>query len=258
MSIYLKNTKKIKKSPKKVEPAVKPNKPIKPSKNTSDVTETLTEDQIKDALESNDAMDLPQQPEQQLNPMIIPEFFNNLRNNYYVANKIIWLTGEIVWEVVTEVMKRLNFYDDGSKEPITIYLSSPGGMCDAGWALVDMIEKLKSKHIEINTICAGSCSSMAAIILAAGTKGHRYAFPSSRIMIHQAGFGMIGPGGKLDEVANEVRELQYWTDLTVKYLSKITKKKTVDIQKALGYDNYMSAADAKKFGIVDKVGVVLS
>lgn len=195
---------------------------------------------------------------QQINPMIIPDFFNNIRNNYYAGNKIIWLTGEIMWENVTEVMKKLSFYDDDTKDPIYIYISSPGGLCDAGWALVDMIEKLKSKKIEVNTICAGSCSSMASVILAAGTKGHRYAFPSSRIMIHQAGFGLFGPGGKLDEMANEVRELQYWTDLTAKYFAKVTNKNVKEIQKALSYDNYMSTNEAKKFGIIDKIDVVFA
>ena len=55
-------------------------------------------------------------------------------------------------------MRRLNFYDDGTKDPITLYVASPGGECDAGWALIDMIEKLKKKGIKIRTICAGSCS----------------------------------------------------------------------------------------------------
>lgn len=193
-----------------------------------------------------------------VNPMVIPDIFNNIRNNYYVGNRIIWLAGEIDWPVIVEVMKRLNFYEDGTKEPIYIYISSDGGRCDAGWALIDMIEKVKSKGIPVYTICAGSCSSMGAVILSSGSKGCRFAFPSSRIMIHQAGFGMFGPGGKLDEMANEVRELQYWTDLTAKYFAKVSGKSVKECQKALAYDNYMSAKDAKKFGIIDKVDVVLA
>lgn len=55
------------------------------------------------------------------------------------------MTGEIDWPVITEVMKRLNFYEDGSKDPIYIYISSPGGLCDAGWALIDMIEKSRRR-----------------------------------------------------------------------------------------------------------------
>lgn len=246
MSIYSKSTKKT----KKPAPSKKPKVKVVPKPEPDEVTEDQAD--IAEALANGEM------PQQQINPMIVPEFFNNIRNNYYVANKIIWLTGEITWENVPDILKRLNFADDDTKEPVTIYISSPGGMCDAGWAIVDMIEKLKSKKIEVRTICAGSCSSMAAVILASGTKGQRYAFPSSRIMIHQAGFGLFGPGGKLDEMANEVRELQYWTDLTAKYFSKVCKKNIKDVQKALSYDNYMNATEAKKFGIIDKVDTVLA
>lgn len=193
---------------------------------------------------------------QALNPMIIPDFFNNIRNNYYVSNKIMWITGFIEWGLITEVCKRLNFYDDGTKSPITLYIASPGGECDAGWALIDMMEKLKKKGITIRTICAGSCSSMAAVILAAGTKGERYAFPSSRIMIHQAGIELTG--GKLDDIANTTKELQYWTDLSAKYISKVSGKKLQEVEKELCYDNYMTPNEAKKFGIIDKVDVVLA
>lgn len=191
-----------------------------------------------------------------MNPLFIPDFFNNIRNNYFVGNRIIWLTMDIEWPVITEVMKRLAFYEDGTKEPIYIYIASNGGLCDAGWALIDMIEKVKKKGIVVNTICAGSCSSMAAVILASGTKGHRYAFPSSRIMIHQAGVGFTG--GKLDEVEISVKELQYWTDLSAKYLSKVSKKKIKDVEKAMSYDHYMTADEAKKFGIIDKIDTVIA
>lgn len=194
--------------------------------------------------------------QQQINPMIIPDFFNNIRNNYYVANKIIWLTGYIEWGLITEVLRRLNFYNDGTKDPITIYIASPGGECDAGWALIDMIEKIKKSGTPVYTICAGSCSSMAAVILSAGSKGYRYAFPSARIMIHQAGIDITG--GKLDDIANTTKELQYWTDISAKYLSKVTGKSVSVVEKELCYDNYMSAAEAKKFGLIDKVDVYMA
>lgn len=241
MSIYSKDTK-------------KKTKTTKPKKKEPDVELEFSPEGVE-ALQDGDIQEAVQQG---INPMAIPDLFNNIRNNYYVGNRIIWLTGEIDWPVITEVMKYLNFYEDGSKDPIYIYISSPGGLCDAGWALIDMIEKIKKKGIDVYTICAGSCSSMAAVILAAGTKGCRYAFPSSRIMIHQAGSGWFGPGGKLDEMANEVRELQYWTDLTAKYFAKVSGKSIKDCQKSLSYDNYMSAPEAKKFGIIDKVDVVLA
>lgn len=259
MSIYLKDTKKKKKEkPNKIVKPKKPKKPVKvvvePEKKSDLVNENqeLTEEQMKMLQEG----EIPMAIQQQLNPMIIPDFFNNIRNNYYVANKIVWLCGFIEWPIITEVMRRLNFYDDGTKTPITLYIASPGGECDAGWALIDLMNEIKKHGTPIRTICAGSCSSMAAIILAAGSKGERYAFPSSRIMIHQAGVELTG--GKLDDIANTTQELQYWTDITAKYLAKVTGKSVKDVEEELCYDNYMSATEAKKFGIIDKVDVFMS
>lgn len=240
MSICSKNLKK-KKKPNEKPKKIKPDTDIEVS---TDVVEAVADGDAEAAIAAG------------VNPMVIPGFFNNIRGNYYDGNRIIWLTQDIDWPCITEVMQRLNFYDDGTKNPVYIYVASPGGLCDAGWALIDMIEAIKKKGIEVNTICAGSCSSMAAVILASGTKGHRYAFPSSRIMIHQAGIALCC--GKLDEMANEVRELQYWTDLCVKQLSKVCNKPEKDVEKAMTYDNYMSAKEAVKFGIIDKVKVVLA
>lgn len=233
----------------------KKTKDKKPKKGNPDIdTETVSTD-AAEAVAEGDAETALQQG---VSPMVIPGFFNNIRGNYYDGNRIIWLTDEISWLVITDVLQKLNFYDDTTKEPIYIYIASPGGLCDAGWALIDMIEAFKKKGYVINTICAGSCSSMAALILSAGTKGHRFAFPSSRIMIHQAGIGGWGLTGKTDEIANEVRELQYWTDLSAKYLGKVTNKTEKDVINAMNYDNYMSAKDALKFGIIDKIKVVLA
>ena len=250
MSICSKDTKKKKKITKK-----KLVKVVKVDKDKNVIVkkgEDVSDKQIEETLKE----DVQPTPQEKLNPMIIPDFFNNIRNNYYVANKIIWLTGIIEWNIITEVLRRLNFYNDGTKEPITLYVSSPGGECDAGWALIDMIEKIKKSGTVVRTICAGSCSSMASVILAAGSKGERYAFPSARIMIHQAGIELTG--GKLDDMANLTKELKYWTDMTAKYLSKISGKKIADVEKELCYDNYMTTTEAKKFGIIDKVDVFMA
>ena len=250
MSISLKDTKK-KKNPNKKK--IEKKEPIKPMKKKDAIEQPeLTPDQVE-ALQEGEPNAMAQQ---QINPMIIPDFFNNIRNNYYVANKIIWIAGFIEWNIIIEAMRRLNFYDDGTKEPITLYIASPGGECDAGWALIDLMNEIKKHGTPIRTICAGSCSSMAAVILAAGSKGERYAFPSSRIMIHQAGIELTG--GKLDDIANTTKELQYWTDISAKYLAKVTGKSVKDVEKELCYDNYMSATEAKKFGIIDKVDVFMA
>lgn len=253
MSIFSKGTKISKpKKDNKVEPKKAPNVKPDTKENATKDNEELTDEQME-TLQNGGVTEAQMQ---QLNPMVIPDYFTNIRNNYYVANKIIWLTGFIEWPVITEVMRRINFYDDGSKDPITLYLSSPGGECDAGWALIDMIEKVKKHGVTVRTICAGSCSSMAAVILAAGTKGERYAFPSSRIMIHQAGIELTG--GKLDDIANTTKELQYWTDISAKYISKVSGKSVKEVEKELCYDNFMSANEAKKFGLIDKIDVYMA
>jgi ATP-dependent Clp protease protease subunit len=188
---------------------------------------------------------------QQVNLGELGNYFDVVRNNYFEANRVIFIVGPITWEIGIHVIQKLAFYDDDSKRPVTIYISSPGGECDAGFAIIDCINELKRKEIEINTICFGSCSSMASVILASGTIGHRYAFPSSRIMIHQA--GIEATGGKLNDINIIQHELQVWTDNMNKIFKKQTGKDLDELKALTSYDNYMSAAEAKKLGLIDKV-----
>jgi ATP-dependent Clp protease protease subunit len=233
MSICSKDTKKLKKKKEKDQPKQMPEEGV----------EALVDGDVEKAEEVG------------VDPMAIPDYFNNIRNNYFVANRVIWLTDDIEWPIVTDVLKRLAFADDKTGDPIWLFIGSCGGLCDAGMALVDMIERLKKKKVVVNTVCVGSCSSMAAVILASGTKGHRYAYPSSRIMIHQA--RMMMAGGSYDEMQNEANELRYWTETIAKSFAKVSGKPIKEIEKAMSYDNYMSAQDAKKFGLVDKVEAVI-
>lgn len=192
-----------------------------------------------------------EEEQQEVDLGTIGNYFDVVRNNYFEANRVIFLVGPITWEIGIQVIQKLSFYGNTAKEPITIYISSPGGECDAGFAIIDCINELKRKNIEVNTICIGSCSSMASVILANGTIGHRYAFPSSRIMIHQA--GIEAAGGKLKDIQIIQHELQVWTDNMNKIFKKQTGK-TVDELKALtSFDNYMSASEAKKLGLIDQV-----
>ena len=180
-------------------------------------------------------------------------YFEQLRNNYYEIKRTLWVVGPITWEIAIKVIQRLSFYRNQTeiKDPVTIYLSSPGGECDAGFAIVDCIEELKKFGVEVHTVCCGSCSSMASVILASGTKGHRYAFPSSRIMIHQAGIELVG--GKLRDIEIVHKELQVWTDNMNKIFKRQTGKNLDELKKLIEYDNYMSASEAKKLGLVDKI-----
>jgi ATP-dependent Clp protease protease subunit len=194
----------------------------------------------------------PNEPEMQpVNLGDLGNYFDVARNNYFEANRVIFMNGPITWELGIHIIQKLCFYDDGSKNPITIYISSPGGECDAGFAIIDCINELKRKEIEVHTICIGSCSSMASVILASGTIGHRYAFPSSRIMIHQA--GIEATGGKLNDINIIQHELQVWTDNMNKIFKKQTGKDLDELKTLTSYDNYMSASEAKKLGLIDKV-----
>lgn len=194
----------------------------------------------------------PEQAEgQPVNLGELGNYFDVVRNNYFEVNRVIFIIGPITWENMIHVIQKLSFYDDGSKNPITIYISSPGGECDAGFAVIDCMNKLKSKGIVINTICMGSCSSMASVILASGTIGNRYAFPSSRIMIHQA--GIEATGGKLQDIQIIQHELQVWTDCMNKIFKKQTNKTIDELKQLTSFDNYMSATEAKRIGLVDHV-----
>lgn len=194
----------------------------------------------------------PEQAEgQPVNLGELGNYFDIVRNNYFEVNRVIFIIGPITWENMIHVIQKLSFYDDGSKNPITIYISSPGGECDAGFAVIDCMNKLKSKGIVINTICMGSCSSMASVILASGTIGNRYAFPSSRIMIHQA--GIEATGGKLQDIQIIQHELQVWTDCMNKIFKKQTNKTIDELKQLTSFDNYMSATEAKRIGLVDHV-----
>lgn len=191
--------------------------------------------------------------QQQIDIGQLTGYFENMRNNYFEIKRCIWLVGHIDWFTAIRLIQRLNCYDTKEKEPITIYLSSPGGDCDAGFAILDVMDELKRKGIVINTIACGSCSSMASVILANGTIGHRYAFPSSRIMIHQAGIVAEGFAGKLKDVSILQKELQNWTDSMNKVFKKQTGKTSDELRELTAFDNFMSASEAKKLGLIDKV-----
>lgn len=221
-------------------------------KNTFNNDEETPEQQIP-GNGTVDPADGEQQEMQQLSLGEMGNYFDILRNNYFEVKRCIWLVGPIDWPIAIHMIQRLSFYNDDTKEPVTIYLSSPGGECDAGFAVLDVMNELKRNGIVINTIACGSCSSMASVILANGTIGHRYAFPSARIMIHQAGIVADGFAGKLKDVSILQKELQNWTDNMNKVFKKQTGKTTEELKELTAFDNFMSAAEAKKIGLIDKV-----
>ena len=135
------------------------------------------------------------------------------------------------------------------KKDIHLYINSPGGSVTAGLAIYDTIQFLTC---DVNTYCIGQAASMGAVLLAAGTKSKRYALPNARIMIHQPWGGVQGQATDISIQAKEILRLK---DRLNEILAKHTGKSVDDIGKSTDRDNFMSADEAKAFGLVDQVVV---
>lgn len=226
----------------------------KPQELTKEELEKLSPEELQKILEAQQA-----EVEQTLDLGALPgDYFINARTNFFEFNNVIWIADVIDRMQALGVIQRLLFLasqiEDKTK-PIRIFLSSPGGECNAGFAIIDAMEEVKKKGLIIETVAIADCCSMASVILAAGTKGHRYAYPSTRIMIHES--GVMETGGKLTDMRTVTKELQISTDLLAKIYAKNSGKTIDECKEAMNHDNYMSAPEAKKFGLIDKVKVPL-
>jgi ATP-dependent Clp protease protease subunit len=133
------------------------------------------------------------------------------------------------------------------KKDIHLYINSPGGSVTAGLAIYDTVQFMTC---DVNTYCIGQAASMGAVLLAAGTKGKRYALPNARIMIHQPWGGAQGTASDISIQAKEILRLK---DRLNEILAKHTGKSVEDISHSTDRDNFMSADEAKAFGLVDQV-----
>ena len=136
--------------------------------------------------------------------------------------------------------------EDPDKD-VYLYINSPGGVVTAGLAIYDTMQYIKPK---ISTICIGQASSMAALLLAAGTHGKRFALPNARIMIHQPLGGVQGQATDIDIQAKEIMRMR---DLLNDILSKHTGQKIETISRDTDRDNFMYPHQAKEYGIIDDV-----
>lgn len=165
-----------------------------------------------------------------------------------LKDRIIFIGGPIDDEVANLVMAQLLFLDaEDPKKDISIYINSPGGVVTAGMAIYDTIQYVKS---DISTICIGQAASAAAILLAAGTKGKRFALPQSRVMIHQV---MGGAEGQATDVEIQTREILRIKKAINEILAKHTGKTISQVEKDTDRDFYMTASEAKKYGLIDEV-----
>ncbi|MCS7164102.1 MAG: ATP-dependent Clp endopeptidase proteolytic subunit ClpP [Thermodesulfovibrio sp.] len=165
-----------------------------------------------------------------------------------LKDRIIFIGTEINDQVANVVIAQLLFLqtEDPDKD-IHIYINSPGGMVSSGLAIYDTMQYVKP---DIATYCIGQASSMACILLAAGTKGKRFALPHSRIMIHQPIGGFYGQATDVEIHAREILKMK---DLLNRILAKHTGQPVEKIQKDTERDFFMSAEEAKNYGIVDEV-----
>jgi ATP-dependent Clp protease protease subunit len=165
-----------------------------------------------------------------------------------LMDRIVFLGASISDEVANIVIAQLLFLDaDNPEKDINMYINSPGGLVHSGLAIYDTMQHVRAP---INTICMGMAASMGAFLLAAGTRGKRGALPHSRIMIHQPSGGSQGSAADIEIAAREILH----TRATMNRLFAMHTGQPVEvIERDVDRDRYMSAEEAKAYGIIDQV-----
>ncbi|MDD2565361.1 MAG: ATP-dependent Clp protease proteolytic subunit [Candidatus Gracilibacteria bacterium] len=165
-----------------------------------------------------------------------------------LEDRVIFLGDAIDNMVANTVIAQLLFLEKiDPKAPITIYVNTPGGHVTAGLAIYDVMQYVSC---DVITVCVGLAASMGSIILAGGTKGKRYSLPHSEIMIHQPLGGAEGQATDIRIAAEHIIETG---EILYGILAKHTGKDIKTIEKDCDRDNYMSADDALKYGLIDKI-----
>lgn len=165
-----------------------------------------------------------------------------------LEDRVIFISGEINDDLANTVVAQLIYLE--SKDPakdISLYINSPGGSVSAGLAIYDTMQYIRC---DVATICIGFAASMGAFLLSSGTKGKRFSLPNSEIMIHQV---LGGSQGQASDVEIHTRQLLKMKHKLNSILAENTGKDISEVEKACERDNYMSAEEAKAYGIVDEV-----
>ncbi len=165
-----------------------------------------------------------------------------------LRERIVFLAGPIDDNVANIVIAQLLFLEaEDPKKDITLYINSPGGQIQSGLAIVDAMHHIKP---DVATVCVGMAASMGAIILSQGMKGKRYALPNAEVMIHQPLTGVEGQASDIVITANHIIRLK---EKLTKMLSEATGQDYKKVEKDKDRDYWMSADEAKKYGIVDVI-----
>ena len=165
-----------------------------------------------------------------------------------LKDRIVFLGSAIDDDVANLVIAQLLFLDaEDPEKDISLYINSPGGVVTSGLAIYDTIQFLKP---DVNTICIGQAASMGAVLLSAGKKGKRFALPNSRIMIHQPSGGTQGQAADIRIQAEEILRMK---ERLNQIMVKHTGQKIATLEKDMDRDYFMSAEEAKTYGIIDDI-----
>ena len=165
-----------------------------------------------------------------------------------LKERIVFLTGEVNDEVASLICAQLLFLEaENPEKEISFYINSPGGVVTSGLAILDTMNYIKCP---VSTVCMGQACSMGSLLLTCGEKGRRFALPNARVMIHQPSGGFQGQATDIEIHAKEILDIK-------KRLNQIYVEQTGQslktIEAAMERDNFMTAEEAKKFGLIDAV-----
>lgn len=165
-----------------------------------------------------------------------------------LEDRIIFLSGEVTDEMANSIVAQLIFLEakDATKD-ISLYINSPGGSVTAGMAIYDTMNYIKC---DVCTICIGMAASMGAFLLSSGTKGKRFSLPNSEIMIHQP---LGGASGQATDVMIRAKLLQDSKERLTKILAQNTGQDYDKVYQDTDRDNFMTAEEALKYGLIDKI-----
>ena len=165
-----------------------------------------------------------------------------------LLDRIVFISGEVNDEMANAICAQLLFLQSqDAKKEISVYVNSPGGSVTAGLAIYDTMQFVKCP---VATYCIGQAASIGAVLLTAGTKGRRFSLPNARIMIHQPWGGAEGKASDIEITAREILRLK---EKLNEILARHSGRKLADVTKDTDRDHFMSAEEAKEWGLIDEV-----
>ena len=187
-------------------------------------------------------------------PMVVDQTGNSERSydiySRLLEDRIVFLNGEIDDNVANLIVAQLIYLEGKNPDKdISLYINSPGGSVSAGLAIYDTMQYIKC---DVSTICVGRAASMGAFLLSSGAKGKRFALPNSEVMIHQP---LGGAQGQVSDIQIQANHIQHLKERLNKMLSENTGKPIEVVEKDTDRDNYMTAKEAKEYGLIDEIFV---